>query len=300
MAQKSPPTTIPNGIKFLFGGMAGMGATCFVQPLDLVKNRMQVAVSKEHKTSYHVIKHVIKSEGILGMYSGLSAGLLRQATYTTTRLGIYTWLFEKASGPNGEPPNFFVKAGLGMAAGVVGSFVGTPAEVSLIRMTADGRLPIAERRNYKSVFDALIRMTREEGLFTLWRGAIPTMGRAMVVNAAQLASYSQAKQALLGTGYFNDNIFLHFCASMISGLVTTAASMPVDIAKTRIQNMKMIDGKPEYRGAVDVLSKVVRNEGFFSLWKGFTPYYMRLGPHTVLTFVFLEQMNIMYKKHVLG
>ncbi|KAK7076202.1 hypothetical protein SK128_002360 [Halocaridina rubra] len=292
--------TIPNGIKFLFGGLAGMGATCFVQPLDLVKNRMQVATSKEHRTSFHVIKHVIKTEGVTAMYSGLSAGLLRQATYTTTRLGIYTWLFEKASGPNGEPPNFFVKAALGMAAGVVGSFVGTPAEVSLIRMTSDGRLPPAERRNYKNVVDALMRITREEGLSTLWRGAIPTMGRAMVVNAAQLASYSQAKQALLGTSYFADNIFLHFCASMISGLVTTAASMPVDIAKTRIQNMKIIDGKPEYKGAFDVLGKVIRNEGFFALWKGFTPYYMRLGPHTVLTFIFLEQLNLTYKKMVLG
>jgi len=34
-------------------------------------------------------------------------------------------------------------------------------------------------------------------------------------------------------GYFKENILLHFIASMISGLITTAASMPVDIAKTR-------------------------------------------------------------------
>ena len=67
-------------------------------------------------------------------------------------------------------------------------------------MTADGRLPMAERRNYKNVFDALFRIVREEGLFTLWRGATPTMARAMVVNAAQLASYSQAKQGLVSTG----------------------------------------------------------------------------------------------------
>ncbi len=88
---------------------------------------------------------------------------------------------------------------------------------------------------------------------------------------------------------------------MFSGLVTTAASMPVDIAKTRIQNMKTTaDGKPEYKGAVDVIVKVARNEGFFKLWKGFTPYYFRLGPHTVLTFIFLEQMNKNYKKYVLG
>ena len=49
----------------------------------------------------------------------------------------------------------------------------------------------------------------------------------------------------------------------------------------------------------DVLATVVRKEGFFSLWKGFTPYYARLGPHTVLTFIFLEQMNKFYRRYVL-
>lgn len=49
-----------------------------------------------------------------------------------------------------------------------------------------------------------------------------------------------------------------------------------------------------------MLAKVVRYEGFFSLWKGFTPYYARLGPHTVLTFIFLEQMNKFYGKFFLG
>ena len=67
-------------------------------------------------------------------------------------------------------------------------------------MTSDGNLPADQRRNYKNVFDALFRIFREEGLLTMWRGAIPTMGRAMVVNAAQLASYSQAKQLILQTG----------------------------------------------------------------------------------------------------
>ncbi|EFA08739.1 mitochondrial 2-oxoglutarate/malate carrier protein [Tribolium castaneum] len=292
--------TMPKYIKFLFGGSAGMAGTLFVQPLDLLKNRMQLAATqKERATSFQVLQKIISNEGVFALYTGLSAGLLRQATYTTTRLGVYSWLFETFS-EEGKPPSFIVKAGLGMMAGVCGAFVGTPAEVSLIRMTADGRLPAAERRNYKNVFDALFRITKEEGVLTLWRGAIPTMGRAMVVNAAQLATYSQAKQMLLNTGFFHDGIFLHFCASMISGLVTTAASMPVDIAKTRIQNMKTINGKPEYSGALDVLVKVVKNEGPFALWKGFTPYYFRLGPHTVLTFIFLEQMNSAYNKIVLG
>lgn len=121
-------------------------------------------------------------------------------------------------------PSFVVKALIGSAAGCIGAFVGTPAEVALIRMTADGRLPLgmskfvhcligilpvlnrvmflAERRNYKNVFNALIRIVREEGVLALWRGTVPTMGRAMVVNAAQLASYSQTKEVLVNTGLY--------------------------------------------------------------------------------------------------
>lgn len=291
---------LPSGIKFLFGGSAGMGATLFVQPLDLVKNRMQLSGAggeqRQYKNSLDALTKILRNEGVVGIYTGLSAGLLRQATYTTTRLGVYNILFDQFRSTDGTPPGFFKKAALGMTAGACGAFVGTPAEVTLIRMTADGRLPKAEQRGYSNAFNAIVRIAQEEGITALWRGVIPTMGRACVVNAAQLASYSQAKQSLLATSYFNDNIFCHFVASMISGLVTTTASMPVDIAKTRIQNMKTINGVPEYKGALDVLGRVIRQEGFFALWKGFTPYYFRLGPHTVLTFIFLEQMNKMYRK----
>lgn len=271
-----------------------MAATCVVQPLDLIKNRMQLSGTRT--STMNVVSSIIKNEGILAIYAGLSAGLLRQATYTTTRLGIYTMLSEIVA-KDGQP-SFLVKAALGMTSGGVGAFVGTPAEVALIRMTADGKLPLAERRNYKNVFNALSRIISEEGLLALWRGAIPTIGRAMVVNAAQLASYSEAKEILLTSGYFEDNINLHFVSSLISGFMTTAASMPVDIAKTRIQNMKVVDGKPEFKGALDVLGKVVRNEGVFALWKGFFPYFARLGPHTILTFIALEQMTSAYKTYV--
>ncbi|KAG9508417.1 Mitochondrial 2-oxoglutarate/malate carrier protein [Fragariocoptes setiger] len=278
-----------------------MAATCFVQPLDLVKNRMQLTGEggrASKKTSLQVIQGVIKNEGFFALYSGLSAGLLRQASYTTVRMGVYNSAIDRMA-IDGKT-TFIVQLAAGSTAGAVGAFCGTPAEVSLIRMTSDGRLPPEKRRNYTSVFNALARIVREEGFRALWTGCIPTMGRSVVVNACQLSSYSQAKQRLLASGYFKDNILLHFSASMISGLITTAASMPVDIAKTRIQSMKVsTDGKPQYTGTFDVLVKVIRKEGFFSLWKGFTPYYARLGPHTVLTFVFIEQLNLLYKEYIL-
>ncbi|GAU98032.1 hypothetical protein RvY_09235 [Ramazzottius varieornatus] len=294
---------LPNTIKFAFGGLSGCMATMVVHPLDVVKNRMQMSgeggAAREHKTSFHALRAIAQKEGPAGVYAGLSAGLLRQATYTTTRLGVYTWLFERFSGPTGEPPGFLSKTAIAIVAGSVAATVGTPCELAMVRLTLDGRQPPELKRNYKHVFDALIRIAREEGVLKLWRGYVPTVGRAIVVNVAQLVSYSQSKEMLIESGYFKDGIPCHFVASMISGFLTTAMSCPLDIAKTRIQNMRVINGKPEYTGMVDVITRVVKNEGVFSLWKGFTPYYMRLGPHTVLTFIFLEQMTKLYKQYML-
>ena len=75
---------------------------------------------------------------------------------------------------------------------------------------------------------------------TLWRGATPTIARAIVVNAAQLGTYSQAKDSAKSMLKLEEGIPLHFMAAMISGLVTTIASMPVDIVKTRLQNQKVL------------------------------------------------------------
>lgn len=64
--------------------------------MDLIKNRMQLSgeggAARQHKTAFHAIANIARAEGLTGMYNGLSAGLLRQATYTTTRLGVFQWL----------------------------------------------------------------------------------------------------------------------------------------------------------------------------------------------------------------
>jgi solute carrier family 25 oxoglutarate transporter 11 len=283
---------------FVLAGLSGMGATLMVQPLDLIKNRLQLQttslVSSELNSIQIALSVIQKEGGIFGLYNGLSAGLLRQATYTTSRLGVYNSLMEYYSQNSSMP--FYKKALVGMIAGGVGALVGNPAEIALVRMTADGKLHIHQQRHYRHVFDALKRIVHEEGPLTLWRGCSPTVARAMILNAAQLATYSQSKQILMHTGYFQDNLSCHVIASLCSGLVATAVSIPVDITKTRIQNMKIVNGVPEYRGAIDCLFKILKYEGVFMLWKGSIPYFLRLGPHTVLTFVLLEQLNSIYKK----
>lgn len=103
--------------------------------------------------------------------------------------------------PNGEPLPLYQKAGAGLAAGGLGALVGSPADLSLIRMQADSTLPPAQRRNYKGVGDALTRIVREEGAGGLFRGAGPTVVRAMALNMGMLASNDQAKEMIQAAGY---------------------------------------------------------------------------------------------------
>ena len=103
------------------------------------------------------------------------------------------------------------------------------------------------------------------------------------------------------TGPFNvflsvkDGYALSFWGSMVAGLITTCASLPVDIAKTRTQNMRVINGVPEYKGMVDCLVKTTRNEGVMALWKGWTPYYARTGPLVVVTLMLMDTFMSAYK-----
>ena len=86
----------------------------------------------------------------------------------------------------------YQKAGAGLAAGGLGALVGSPADLSLIRMQSDSTLPEAQRRNYKGVGDALTRIVKDEGAMGLFRGAGPTVTRAMALNMGMLASNDQA------------------------------------------------------------------------------------------------------------
>ena len=68
-------------------------------------------------------------------------------------------------------------------------------------LQADSSLPPEQRRNYKSIADAFVRIVREDGVAGLFRGAIPTTTRAMALNMGMLASNDQAKESLEGLGF---------------------------------------------------------------------------------------------------
>lgn len=208
----------------------------------------------------------------------------------------YDIIKQKWTDPNTQNMPLSRKITAGLIAGAVGAIVGNPADVAMVQMQADGRLPLAQRRNYKSVIDAIIQMGKQEGVTSLWRGCSLTVNRAMLVTASQLASYDQFKEMILEKGVMRDGLGTHVTASFAAGFVAAVASNPVDVIKTRVMNMKVEAGaEPPYKGALDCVVKTVRSEGPLALYKGFVPTISRQGPFTMVLFVTLEQVRKLLK-----
>lgn len=285
---------------FVEGGIASVVAGCSTHPLDLIKVRMQLQgelnVGAPKGGPLAVGFRVIQTEGSMALFSGVSATMMRQLLYSTTRMGLYEIFKEKWKEEGKSSLPLMKKIAAGLLAGGIGAAVGNPADVAMVRMQADGRLPLEQRRNYRSVADAVAQMVRQEGITSLWTGSALTVQRAMIVTASQLASYDQFKESILSHHLMVDGIGTHVTASFGAGFVAAVASNPVDVIKTRIMNMKSDPGQPApYNGALDCALKTVRAEGPMALYKGFIPTVTRQGPFTVVLFVVLEQVRKILK-----
>lgn len=254
------------------------------------------AIPKEYRNVFTAASHVVKKDGFKSLFAGLSAGLTRQLTYTTLRIGLYNTMMKNMSEEvrkSAGGKSALVRAGCGLSAGAIASFICCPVDVCLVRMQAD--IQMVQKRGYKHIGDALCRIAKEEGWKTFWRGATPTVLRAMVVNTTQIATYDQVKQMYLQyTNWFKNekSVYLHFASSLTAGLFYSFASLPLDIAKTRMQKQKpLADGRLLYRNTLQTLVQIAKKEGVLKLWKGFTPYFMRSGTHTICMLMFLEQFR---------
>lgn len=288
----APPTdflhtpVVRAALPFVNGGLSGMVATSVIQPVDMVKVRLQLAgegVAGGPKPSVlSVTRNIVASGRVLDLYTGLSAGLLRQAVYTTARLGFFDTLMgnmKTAAEAQGRQVGFKERAGAGLVAGGVAAMISNPADLALIRMQSDGLKPVAERKNYKSVIDALGSIGKSEGIGALWAGAAPTVVRAMALNFGQLAFFSEAKFRLKENTSLSTKS-LTLCASAFAGFFASFFSLPFDFVKTRLQKQQRApDGTLPYRGMVHCFSKVAREEGLLRFYRGFGTYYIRIAPH---------------------
>jgi solute carrier family 25 (mitochondrial dicarboxylate transporter), member 10 len=275
---------------FWLGGAAGSMAVTVTHPLDLTKYRLQTVSSRQGM--FRTILYFAQRDGVRSLWSGLSASILRQSSYTTVRFGIFNYMAAEARERTGQQKlSTTLEIGLAGFAGGIAGLIGNPTEIALVRMCADGAKAPANRFGYSNCFNAIWRIGRDEGLQTFTRGLTPNVVRSIIMNVGQIATYSAVKHELLNNPAIGltDGLPTHFLASFVAGTVATTACAPADVLKSRIQNAVAVDGvKPSLSR---IISDSLRKEGPGFLMRGWLPAWVRLTPYTVLAFVFMEQLQ---------
>lgn len=284
---------------YIAGGSGAIFSSICIHPIDLVKVRLQVAPStvSGSASGVAIARSVVRNEGVRGLFSGLSAAVMRQAVYGTAKIGLHDSFSQSLKKMNnGQPIPFYQKTLSAMTAGVLASIIGNPFDLALVRMEADGCAPVEQRRGYKNAIQAVYRIGKEEGVKTLWRGSIPMMCRAVSMNVGMLATYDQCKEML--QPYVGSGVANNMWSSALTSFVCSFTALPFDMMKTKLMNMHVdpATGELPYRNILDCAVKTVKRGGIFSLWRGYWTFYARTAPHAMITLLAKDAFTSLYNK----
>lgn len=260
--------------------LAGVSNSCgaaVTHPFDSWKVRVQLRGAVGAAGALRELRALLDAGGWRAMYRGLSWALAREASYSALRVGLYERARCVADDLLGGEHIAAARLGAGAATGAFAAALTSPLDLLKVRAQA-------------SAAGAPAALIRDGGLVALWRGVGANVQRAAAVTAAQLSSYDGAKRALSERG-MAEGLPLHASAAMIAGIAASAAVAPLDLAKSRIMAAPSGAAPPSVRR---VLLQALRDEGGpRALMRGFSLAWLRLGPHTIVSFAVLERLRVL-------
>ncbi|GAB1292389.1 Mitochondrial uncoupling protein 3 [Apodemus speciosus] len=273
-----PPTTV---VKFLGAGTAACFADLLTFPLDTAKVRLQIqgenpgAQSVQYRGVLGTILTMVRTEGPRSPYSGLVAGLHRQMSFASIRIGLYDSVKQFYTPKGADHSSVAIRILAGCTTGAMAVTCAQPTDVVKVRFQAMVRLGTGGERKYRGTMDAYRTIAREEGVRGLWKGTWPNITRNAIVNCAEMVTYDIIKEKLLDSHLFTAG----FCATVVAS--------PVDVVKTRYMNAP----PGRYRSPLHCMLRMVAQEGPTAFYKGFVPSFLRLGAWNVMMFVTYEQLK---------
>lgn len=150
-------------------------------------------------------------------------------------------------------------------------------------------------QHVRETFQILYEVPRVEGWRALFKGLGPNLIGVVPARAINFYAYGNGKRLI--SSYFNhgqEAAWVHLCAAAAAGIVTSTATNPIWLVKTRLQLDKShhADGAGrQYKNALDCTMQTLRNEGVRGLYRGLSASYLGVTEST-LQWVLYEQMKL--------
>lgn len=181
------------------GVIAGLGAGLLesvlaVTPFEAIKTALiddkQTSKPKYQNGLISGSVKLCKDMGFKGIYAGIVPVSLRQASNQAVRFGSYNsikTMIQQASGTKPNEPLSSVSTFLvGAIAGITTVYTTMPIDTVKTRMQALGASEV-----YSSTFNCFVKIFKEEGLLTFWKGATPRLGRLVLSGGIVFTIYEK-------------------------------------------------------------------------------------------------------------
>jgi len=267
-------------------GTAAVVTVTGIHPIDVVKTRLQVSGGEGVRNYKQLgisgtISVIAKEEGIPAFWKGINAAWLREASYTSLRLGLYGPIKNLMGLKNDS--HFLLKFTAGSLSGAIGSCAGNPFDVLKTRMMAtEGKIP-------PPISQAAGELYRAQGISGFYRGLQANVMRAMVLNGTKMSCYDQIKGMIKASGLISSGLPTQFCAAFSAGFFMAITVTPFDMIRTQLMNQP--PNAKLYKGFVDCALKIIAKNGPIGLYAGFFPIWARFAPTTTLQLVIFEQFK---------
>lgn len=135
----------------------------------------------------------------------------------------------------------------------------------------DASQSIAVDKRYKGIIDVLVRVPKEQGYASLWRGNLANVIRYFPTQALNFAFKDTYKKMFLNNVDKKKQFWRFFAGNLASGGAAGATSLcfvyPLDFARTRLAADIGTGKNREFKGLADCLVKIAKSDGPIGLYR---------------------------------
>lgn len=271
----------PSLRRLISGAVAGAVSRTAVAPLETIRTHLMVG-SSGHSTT-EVFHNIMKTDGWKGLFRGNFVNVIRVAPSKAIELFAYDTVNKQLSAKPGEQPKLPIPASLvaGACAGVSSTLCTYPLELLKTRLTI-------QRGVYDGLFDAFLKIVREEGPSELYRGLAPSLIGVIPYAATNYFAYDSLRKAY--RKFFKQEKIGNIETLLIgsaAGAISSSATFPLEVARKHMQ-VGALSGRQVYRNVLHALASILEQEGIPGLYRGLGPSCMKLVPAAGISFMCYE------------
>ncbi|XP_063991702.1 tricarboxylate transport protein, mitochondrial [Diachasmimorpha longicaudata] len=289
------PATTNVGVKgIIAGGITGGIEICITYPTEYVKTQLQLdgkaGAGKQYSGIGDCIKKTVKTNGVLGLYRGLSVLVYGSIPKSAVRFGSFETVKKQLVDEEGKL-NAQRRLLAGLCAGVCEAILAvTPMETVKVKFINDQR---SANPRFRGFFHGVGLIIKENGFRGVYQGLVPTIMKQGSNQAIRFFVMESCKDWYRG-GDNNKPVpklvvgFFGACA----GAASVYGNTPIDVVKTRMQGLEAA----KYKGSIDCAVQIWKKEGPMAFYKGTVPRLGRVCLDVAITFMIYDSFMELFNK----